>query len=275
MGWTVTPNADSFLDAAGDFLRATPVETTVLLTEAAYLAGRPTSAPDQRHGWWPASGPTVRGAFLQAPRHPPILSRMPLAALPSLVDVLAGEPALGVDGRMVDDVIAVWRERTGVALVERSRIRLYRLAEVAESVPTTDRPGRARVATRADRDLLVSWFGMLMAEYPDDPSDLSYVVDEPIDDGGMLLWEVDGTPRAMAGRSRVIAGMTRLGPVWSPTGGAVDAHTRAALAAACQAAARVADHVLIFAGSTDITARAQYTALGFTPVLDRVTLARA
>ena len=76
-------------------------------------------------------------------------------------------------------------------------------------------------------------------------------------------------------RSRIIAGMTRLGPVWSPTGGAGDAHAQAALAAACQAASRLADHVLIFAGSTDTKARAQYSALGFTPVLDRVMLARA
>ena len=96
MLWGVSPNVEPFLDATGAFLRAAPVDNTVLLTETAYLAGRPTSAPDQRYGWWPASGPTVRGAFLQAPRHPPILSRMPLAALPSLVDVLAGEPALGV-----------------------------------------------------------------------------------------------------------------------------------------------------------------------------------
>jgi hypothetical protein len=277
--WTVSSHIDSFLGAAGDLLRSAPIENTVLLTEAEYLAGRPTGEPGQRFGWWSAEGGRgqVSAAFLQAPRHPPILTMAPAEALPSLVDVLAEAPAvggaavLGVDGRLVAGVVNAWRRR-GVTLVECSRIRLYRLASLRR--PPAPH-GRARVATVADRPLLVDWFGQLMAQHPDDPSDLSYVVDDPIGYGGILLWEVDGQPRAMAGRSRVIAGMVRLGPVWSPYTQVLDGPAHAALVAACTAAAQIAQDVLVFASVADLSARDTYLALGFAPALDRVLLGRS
>jgi hypothetical protein len=158
--WTTSRDADTFLAAAGDFLEAHPVEHTVLLTEAAYLRAWPNPASDQLYGWWrPDSGP-VAGAFLRAPRHPPVLSTMPADAVESLVDILAEMPALGVDGRLVDTVVTVWRGRSGTQLAERSRIRLYRLGRLRAPAPP---PGRARVAVGPDRALLVSWYEQLMA----------------------------------------------------------------------------------------------------------------
>jgi hypothetical protein len=171
---------------------------------------------------------------------------------------------------MVSDVVDAWRDRTGIELVPLSRIRLYRLTAFR---PPATPPGRARIATLADRELLMAWFRQLMAQHPDDPSDLSYVVDDPIGYGGMVLWEVDGRPQAMAARSRLIAGMVRLGPVWSPGTQAIDGPAHAALVAACAAAAQIARDVLIFASVADVSAHDTYLALGFTPVLDRVMLA--
>ena len=72
-----------------------------------------------------------------------------------------------------------------------------------------------------------------MEAHPDDPSELSYVVDDPIAYGGITLWEVDGVPVAMAGRSRLVAGMVRLGAVYAAHN---DADGEAALIAAGQAA---------------------------------------
>jgi hypothetical protein len=265
--WCTSSDVHAFLSAAGDFLTANPIDHTVLLTEAAYLAARPSAATDQLYGWWQPSGGGIAGAFLQAPGHRPILSIIPDAGLESLVDLLPDLPPVGVDGRMVDSVVSAWRRRWGTELSERSRIRLYRLGRLHQSEPWA---GRARVATLADRELLVTWYQQLMAAFPDDPSDLTYVVDDPISYAGMLLWEVDGTPKAMAGRSRLIAGMVRLGAVYAPQD---DGLGEAALVAACEAARALARHVLIFASSTDTAADATYRALGFEPVLDRVMLA--
>jgi hypothetical protein len=253
--WYTSPEVHTFLAEAGDFLEAAPVDHTALLTEAAYLAARPQPDADQLYGWWRDGDGTVAGAFLRAPRHPPILSTMPDGAVEALASEFPDLPPMGVDGRLVDAVVSAWP-----GLSERSRIRLYRRGGVDVPVPSW---GRARVATPADRDLLVHWYEELMAAHPGDPSDLSYVVDDPIGYGGIVLWEVDCVPRAMAGRSRLVAGMVRLSAIYAP-GDAADAD--AALAAACVAAQAVARDVLIFGSTTSVPH-------GFEPVLDRVVLA--
>ena len=104
----------------------------------------------------------------------------------------------------------------------------------------------------------------MMAASPGDPSDLAYVVDDPLSCGGITLWDVDGVPVAMAGRSRLVAGMVRLGAVFPD-----DAYGWAAFTAACVQAQLDAQDVLVFAPSP---ADATYLDLGFVPVLDRVLL---
>lgn len=283
VSWSVTSDIGEFVATAGSLMRARPVDNTVLLTEAAYLAARPTADADQLYGWWRSARGAVTGAFVQAPRHPPVLSVLSADAhdaLASLVDVLPPASSLGVDGRSVDAVTSAWRDAAGVVLAERSRIRLYRLGRL--NAPSAQ-AGRARVATKADRVLLVSWFERLMAEHPDDPSDLAYVVDDPIGYGGITLWEVDGVPVAMAGRSRLVAGMVRLSAVWAAfDGGAGDdlssqraAFEEAVFVAAAASAQQVARDVLMFAGAADEAGDAAHRRLGFTPVLDRVMLGPA
>ncbi|GIH03154.1 hypothetical protein Rhe02_12210 [Rhizocola hellebori] len=267
MTWETSTDVHAFLAAAGDFLRAAPIDNTVLLTEAAYLAARPGSTTDQLYGWWqPATG-DVAGAFLRAPGHPPILSLMAGEALESIVDELAAASAVGVDGRLADSVVAAWRHGSGIELRERSRIRLYRLGDLR---PPPLPAGRARVATAADRELLVSWFGRLMAAFPDDPSELAYVVDDPLSYGGIVLWERAGTPKAMAGRSRQVAGMVRLSAVYAPDD---PADGDAAFVAACIAAKELARDVLVLAQAADTATAASHRQLGFEPVLDRIMLA--
>ncbi|WP_155370554.1 GNAT family N-acetyltransferase [Catellatospora vulcania] len=267
MTWSTATDVHALLAAGGDFLRSRPVEHTVLLTEAAYLQARPSSAPDQAYGWWRDAHGEVAGAFLRAPGHPPILSAMPRAAVAALPEVLGEAEAVGVDGALLEQVSAAWRAARGVTPVERSRITLYRLERFT---PPALPAGRARVAGSADRELLLSWFHDLMAAFPDDPSEAAYVIDDPLGFGGITLWEVAGRPVAMAGRSRLVAGMVRLGAVHAPGGD--EAHAAAAFTAACAAASEIADHVLVFAGADAEAAATGYRELGFRPVLDRVML---
>lgn len=248
--WSIAESAGAFLGAAGEFLGAAPVENTVLLTEAAYLDARP--AEGARFGWF-RTARDVEGAFVQAPRHAPVLSRMPTIALESLVDIVA--PPFDVDSRDLPEATRIWGAST------ENRITLYRLETLrARAAPQ----GSPRTATSADRERLVDWYDRMMAASPGDPSDLAYVVDDPLSYGGITLWEVDGGPVAMAGRSRLVAGMVRLGAVYPD-----DVHGQAAFAAACGDAMEIARDVLVFAPSPD---NATYLDLGFAPVLDRVLL---
>jgi hypothetical protein len=264
--WSVSRDVHTFLAAAGAFLSAHPVDNTALLTEAAYLTARPSTTSDQLYAWWRPADGGVEGAFLQAPRHPPILSMMPDTAVESLADILTGVLPIGVDARLADAVGTAWRRHTGTEPRERSRITLYRLGRL---LPPSLPPGRARTATADDRELLVSWFEQLMRANPGDPSDLAYVVDDPISYGGITLWEVGATPVAMAGRSRLTAGMVRLSAVYAPED---DAYADAAFVAACTAAEGVARDVLVFAPAADTASDTAYRQLGLEPVLQRVML---
>jgi hypothetical protein len=266
VAWSTTSNIHAFVEAAGEFLGTRPMEHTVLLTEAAYLEARPSTSPDQLYGWWRDANREVTGAFVQAPRHPPIITDLPADAIEVLVGLLPDPHRIGVDGRLVDSVLAAWRD-AGIGLAPMSRITLHRLRQL-------NRPwlpnGRARTAVRSDRDLLVSWYEQLMAAHPDDPSDLTYVVDDPLDYDGIVLWEVDGEPVAMAGRSRMVARMVRLGAVYQPGHGRM--YADAAFVAACDTAVQLADHVLLFVAADDDATNAAAQKLGFEPVLDRVML---
>jgi GNAT superfamily N-acetyltransferase len=85
--------------------------------------------------------------------------------------------------------------------------------------------------------------------------------------GALALWCVDGEPVAMASRSPAVAGVPRIGPVWTQPehrgrgyGAAVTAHVcREALAAGATACT-------LFADAANPTSNGVYRRLGFDPV---------
>ena len=208
----------------------------------------------------------MSGAFVQAPRHRPLVSPLPGAAVESLATLLPQLPPMGVGAESAEAVTEAWRDRCGVQLCELARFTLFALGGDA---PPLSAPvgGRARRATGADRDLLVAWFHDLKAAHPGDPSDLAFVVDDSLGDGAVVVWEDETGPVAMASRTPVVAGMTRMGAVFPP-GAAGDA----AFTAACAQAAQEAQDVLVLAPAHSSAGGRRYRDLGFSPVLDRVVL---
>jgi hypothetical protein len=266
--WCTTQDIHEFADRTLAFLATRPIEHTVLLTETAYLSARARDGGDQLYGWWSEDDGRVAGAFLQAPRHAPVVSDLSAEAMRSLPAVLPDRSRVEVAGSAVDAAVAAWR-RLGTELTPRSRLTVHRLVSLRR--PFHPR-GRSRVAGASDRDLLVSWFQALMAGSPDDPTELAYVVDDPLERGGITLWEVEGEPVAMAGRSRVVAGMVRLSAVYTSRAGS--GYDVAATVAACTAAQRLARHVLVLSPAGGEPAAA-YADLGFQPILDRVLMTTA
>ncbi len=264
MTWRTTTDAAHLLRVAGACLASDPVAHTPLLTEADHWR-RSGTVPGARGGWWEADG-RVGAAWVHLPGHPPLCSVLPPDSVDSLVDALGDEEALAVDSRDVQSVLAAWRLRDADASVGR-RIPILRLAALR------DRPapeGAARIAGDADRGLLHDWFSEFRRRAPEDPSDRAYVVDHPLDDGAVLLWEVDGRPLAMASRTPTVAGVTRLGLAFQPAPGHEAAD--AAFHAACVEAPRRAGHVVVLGGSAEATAA--LTDLGFEQAAERVLLVR-
>ena len=264
MTWCTTEDIHEFADRALAFLSTRPIEHTVLLTETAYLSARARDGGDELYGWWSEDDGRVAGAFLQAPRHAPVVSDLSPEALRSLPAVLPDRSRVEVACSAVDAAVAAWR-RLGTELTPQSRLTVHRLVSLRR--PSHPR-GQSRVAGASDRELVVSWFEALMAGSPDDPTELEYVVDDPLERGGITLWEVDGEPVAMAGRSHVVAGRVRLSAVYTSRPGS--GYDVAATVAACTAAQRLARHVLVLTSTEE--AAAAYAELGFEPIVDRVLM---
>ena len=292
MGWQTTSDVAEFLAAAGPFLRADRVRNTVLLTvtetirenPAIYRAAPAADPADPAaditdglplFGWWTAEA-TVRGAFLHTPPFPVLLSAVPARAAASLAtETLAGRPLGGVnaDPGAAEAFAGAWLEVTGGRVGEHRRNRLYRLAGLTWPDPLPD--GAPRLAADGDTALLTDWFGAFAREVNDFARDADHAaaVRERLSYRGFTVWEADGKPVSLACVTRQVAGMTRVGPVYTPPEARGHGYASAVTAAASERArAAGADEVLLFTDLDNPVSNSIYQRIGYRPVEDRAVL---
>jgi GNAT superfamily N-acetyltransferase len=276
MGWFMTADTRRFLDAAGEFLRTDPARNTVIMTVTEDLRVRPAASAGTLFGWWqPESGP-VGAAFMHTPDYPLLLSPVSLPAAARLAEDLTEArrrvPGVNAVQDAADAFAAAWRDRTGAAVAVYRRMRLFRLGELTPPRPWPD--GTARLAAGTDRDLLVRWFGAFAREVGDPPGqDHRGAVAERLGYGGITVWEAGGVPVSVVGRTRAVAGMVRLGPVYTPRELRGHGYAGAATAAVSQAALEAGlREVVLYTDLANPTSNALYQRLGYRPVEDRVVL---
>ncbi|PJN08666.1 GNAT family N-acetyltransferase [Streptomyces sp. CB01635] len=274
-GWHLTADVDEFLARAGDYLRAEPALHTVALSVTASLRERGPAvygARGQLFGVLYGPDGRVSGTFLWTPPFRISVSPLDREQADALAVALQGRPVPGVFG--VDAASAAfadaWQSRTGARAHRAVEQRLYRLGDLTPPHPAP--AGRHRVATEADRELLVRWRTAFAADAgtPGGASGSAEWADERISYGGVTLWETpDGVPASMAGVTREAAGAVRVAPVYTPEelrgrgyAGAVTAEvSRAARAAG-------ASEVLLFTDLANRTSNGLYLRIGYRPVRD-------
>ena len=213
MAWRCTTDVEEYDQAVGDLLRADPVVQTLPLTVlAAIRAGR---YPRRLLGWW-HEGPTW-GAVLHTPPHELIVAALPEPALGPLVDGLLERGWLpgGVFGatRSAALFAAVWAHRTGCQALLGHYQRLYALDSVR---PPPQPNGSADPVRKKDRPVLLRWLAASDAEAGTRPVDLEARVDQLIGECRALVWtDPDGSPVSVVAWSPLVAGMVRLGPVYT------------------------------------------------------------
>ncbi|MFG2651076.1 GNAT family N-acetyltransferase [Streptomyces sp. NPDC048436] len=275
--WQLTHDLDQFLPRAANFLHSEPALHTALLSVTDMLRTRGLHVygdEDPLFGIRADGEGTVSGAFVWTPPHALALS--PLtddAAADELAGILgdAGRKPPGVGGESATAAAfaAAWQRRTGADATVSFPQRLYRLGTLTPPEPSP--AGSARVATGADRALLARWHGEFHEAIGEKGGmDAGEWADARIAYGGATLWETpDGTPVAMGGNTRLVAGQVRIAPVYTPAalrgrgyaGAVTVAVSRAALAAG-------ADEVLLFTDVGNATSNALYQRIGFRPVRD-------
>jgi len=295
MSWFMTADTGRFLTATGQFLSAEPVRNSVMLTVTENLrvktaarspaeppaaepsAAEPDATPGEPlFGWWQANPEPVGAAFMHTPDFPVMLSLMSGSAAAELARALAaaGRRVRGVNASQdaADAFAAAWRDRTGDAAAVHRRMRLFRLGELVWPAPGPE--GTARPAAGTDRDLLAGWFDAFTREVGDPHrQDHRAAVDERLGYGGLTVWEAGGVPVSIAGLTRAVAGMVRVGPVYTPPELRGRGYAAAATAAVSQAALDAGvREVVLYTDLANPTSNALYQRLGYRPVEDRVVL---
>jgi len=274
--WTTTRDVDAFLAAAGDLLRSRRAENTIMLTttEALRVSDGVFGAAPPWFGWWTGPDGRIGAAFLQTPPYPVVLTDAPVTAVSSLVDTLlrtvGAVDRINAEQGIAEAVAGEWGRQSGTEVEVHQHYRLYRLDRLIPPDPAP--PGQARVAQAADRDLVLWWYRLFEREAGEESPDPAAMVDDRIGYGGFTVWEVDGVPVSMAGRTRLAAGMLRVGPVYTPVELRRRGYAGAVTAAVSRAAQDLADEVLLFTDMANPTSNSIYQRLGYRPIADRLLL---
>lgn len=275
MGWEFTHDVAVFHASAWRYLTERPVECTLPLTVTETLR---THGPHwygeqpPRFGWWcDGTGSPVDGVVVQTPPFRPILSPMSATAVQELAADIRhrGWTVDGISGRRAEaeGFARLW---CGAGWRVWRNDRLYRLGELT---PPVEVPGCARVATEADGPLAEEWLAAFASSIGEPRGYRPGSGERRIAAGTLMLWDVEGTPVSMAGRSHVVAGHAKVGPVYTPRelrGRGYAGAVTAAVSRAAQSAG--AAQVLLFADLANKTSTALYQRLGYRTVQDHAQL---
>jgi predicted GNAT family acetyltransferase len=181
---------------------------------------------------------------------------------PSLAATSRPLPGVSGEVQSVSAFAEKWTELTGQRSSPDVAMRMYRLAEltVPEGVE-----GHDRRAVEDDVELVVGWLEAFHDEaQPNAPKqDLKALAEQRIRAGQFRLWE-DKEAVALAGFSPPVAGVSRVGPVYTPPAWRKRGFGAAVTAQATLAAIDAgADHVVLYTDLANPTSNAIYQTIGY------------
>jgi uncharacterized protein len=223
--------------------------------------------PEPGRYWSVESDGTVVGAVFQSPLHYPALITPMLpdvvpAAVAAVVEDGVDLPGASGDAATAARFAGEWTQRTRSAAVPTLAQRIYEIEQVTLPDGVA---GRSRMATPADRALLIDWLVAFVAEIGDPPGDQGPVIDRRIAGDQIAVWE-DGRPVAFASWTEPVADIVRVGPVYTVP----DARGRGyASALVGELSARIVGRGLrciLYADLNNATSNAIYRTLGYRAV---------
>lgn len=267
MDAVVHTSLESFDAATHDRLAADPVRNTIALTSLDRIRRLPAAEHPPVLITFHDNGEVV-GSLVRTPPWPFQAADLPLDAVELAVRTIneVDPDAPGVTGpRERSEAFAT---ATGKSFTESLTTRLYRLGTLAP--PTAE--GSPRLATEDDVEFLAAWRTSFLREaVPEAPNEgVTEATRSSLRLGnGHVLWEVDGTPVAWAVASLPHAGMTRVGPVYTPPEHRKHGYGAAVSATVSQwALDQGATDVLLFADLTNPVSNSIYQRIGYEPLDD-------
>jgi uncharacterized protein len=266
---TATTDAAEVLALAGPALGEEPARANQLLS----LLQHRTEYPTAGRYWVACDDDRVVGVAFHSPAYMPVvLAPMEPAAALALAEHVAAEGGVipGVRGEVVAAAAFAgrWTEVRGTGAAPDEGERLYELDGLAPPPPPA---GVLRRATAADRDLLVDWtrqfhedVNVLAAGEPGDRVDAYLAMGD-----GLWVWEgADGAPRAMASLTPAIAGVTRIGLVFTPADQRRQGYGGAVVAGASGYATGAGHRVILYTQLANPTSNGLYRRMGYRAVAE-------
>ena len=222
MNLRFSDDIETYAAAVTAYLEAEPCSNNVLrwIIELARQGGEGWNAAPGF--WWGSDGGEVVCAASYTPPFGVHVSELPAEACAPLVHAVeARRAALGTPvGRVVGPKLAahrfaeVWSGVTGLPAREHMAQLLHECSAVTE-VPAPS--GERRRAVSADVDPVLALTEAFIAEtgVPAAP-DLRAWTHSRIEQGLLYLWTVTGDLVSMTGRAQAVAGVVRVGPVYTP-----------------------------------------------------------
>jgi FR47-like protein len=266
---SVYSDPEEFLVRADQFLVADPFSPSVIATVTTRI-GSGALANSARNVWFTVEEDDSRvvGLAMHTPPHHMFLSRMPEDAAFALAQEVSrsGRNLSGVNGAIgsTGAFARAWEETTGQASVVVRETRMYRLNELRmpKAVGHVDRAGPQ------DLGLVANWLAAFHDEArPHAPvDDWRAVAQRRASAGELHLWRVDGLPVAVAGVSRAVAGVARVGPVYTPQTSRGNGYGSSVTAAVTSAAlSEGAQHIVLYTDLANPISNSIYQNIGYQP----------
>lgn len=272
MGLRVVTHADAraFLDRAEPWLLEHEAEHNLVLSIAMAEATSDSPTPDAFFATVEEGGEVV-GASFRTPPHKLSVSRMPLEAVPFLMDAVSRRydslPAVLGPKDVAEAAAETWTRLRGGQWTAGMRQRVYRIDTVIASLTV---PGSVRLARQDEVDLVIEWMGGFASDTSDQFAVPAERVRLWIDEGGIFLWDEQGPVSMARAGGETHAGM-RVGFVYTPPEHRRRGYATALVAAVSQA---ILDEgfsfCVLYTDLSNPTSNSIYPKIGYAPLVDMV-----
>ena len=263
-------DAGAFLDRAGPWLLRAEAEHNLLLGIAEQLRTGRHSYEEPIFLATVEGSEGISGCAFRTPPFKLGLTRMPRAAIPSLVDAVASVypaiPAVMGPTSTARPFAKRWSARLGVDFEVGMRMRIFQLDRVVP--PANTAQGHMRPATLADLGRATEWTRGFTA-------DVRQLVGEPdllarrlIDEGRLYFWE-DQRPMSMAAGMSETPNGIRVGLVYTPPTARRRGYASACVAALSQRHLDLGrQFCFLYTDLANPTSNTIYRRMGYQPVCD-------
>jgi predicted GNAT family acetyltransferase len=263
-----------FESEAGSFLSAREADNNLVLGLITGLKAGRTFGPEAPFfAVVYLDGRVVGAAMRTPPLNLIIAAGTEERALRPILDRIESEtkelPGMSGPKALVAKAAREWAERHGLRARVAMANRIYRLTTVKPPRPVA---GRMRLATRADSELISSWFRAFTIEAQPDPDDsiehARAAAGYWIDGGALFVWE-DGDLVSMAGASGRTPNGIRVSAVYTPPERRRRGYASALVAALSQAQLDSGRRFcFLFTDLANPTSNKIYQDIGYEPVSD-------